>query len=199
MARKIFFSFHYKRDAWRAGQVRNSNLIPNEDEYGVIDGVEWEKIERQGDEAIKRWIKSQLEYTSVTVVLIGAETASREWVRYEIMESWNRGNAIIGVRIHNLKDQDQQADSEGANPLEEIKFSDGTPLSAYCKTYDWISGDGRNNLGKWAEEAVQAMEAQSKRGTLPKLQQSVQNTKNEATATAIRPIVIKNPPGQWAS
>ncbi|MGF9996732.1 TIR domain-containing protein [Bacillus safensis] len=26
MARKVFFSFHYERDAWRAGQVRNSNI-----------------------------------------------------------------------------------------------------------------------------------------------------------------------------
>ena len=75
MSRKVFFSFHFKRDAWRAGQVRNCDLLADEDEYGVIDGVEWEKIERQGDPAIERWIEEQLKYTSVTVVLIGAETS----------------------------------------------------------------------------------------------------------------------------
>ena len=36
MARKVFYSFHFKRDAWRAAQVRNSNAIANEDEFGVI-------------------------------------------------------------------------------------------------------------------------------------------------------------------
>ena len=78
MARKTFFSFHYERDSWRAGQVRNSNVIAAEDEYGFIDGVDWESIKRQGDDAIKRWIKDQLKNTSVTAVLIGKETAERE-------------------------------------------------------------------------------------------------------------------------
>ena len=41
MARKTFFSFHYERDAWRASQVRNCNVIADEDEYGVIDAAEF--------------------------------------------------------------------------------------------------------------------------------------------------------------
>jgi hypothetical protein len=158
MARKTFFSFHYERDAWRAGQVRNSNLLADEDEYGFVDSVEWEKIERQGVEAIKRWIKFQLEYTSVTVVLIGAETSQRPWVDYEIRESWRRGNGLVGVWIHNVKDQNQKTDTQGANPLDLIKFSDGKPLSSVCKKYDWVLDDGRNNLGKWIEEAFQSRE-----------------------------------------
>lgn len=56
MARKIFFSFHFDRDAWRAGQVRNSDLIPNEDEYGFIDSADWEEVKRNGVDSIKRWI-----------------------------------------------------------------------------------------------------------------------------------------------
>ena len=78
MSRKVFYSFHYEHDAWRAAQVRNCNTIADEDEYGVIDGVEWEKIQRGGDAAIERWIEEQLRHTSVTVVLIGAETAERD-------------------------------------------------------------------------------------------------------------------------
>lgn len=156
MARKVFFSFHYESDAWRAGQVRNSDLLSNEDEYGFVDSVDWEKIERQGDEAIKRWIQSQLQYTSVIVVLIGAHTAERRWVRYEVMESWKRGNGIVGVTIHNIKDQYRMTDTPGLNPLDQIKFQDGTPLSSVCKTYDWIYGDGRSNLGMWIEEAARA-------------------------------------------
>jgi len=76
MARKIFFSFHYERDAWRAGQVRNCNVVASEDQYGFIDAADWESIKKKGDAAIKGWIDDQLKNTSVTIVLIGAETAN---------------------------------------------------------------------------------------------------------------------------
>jgi MTH538 TIR-like domain (DUF1863) len=158
MARQTFFSFHYERDAWRAGQVRNCNLLPTKDQHGFIDSVEWESIERQGDEAIKRWITNQLDYTSVTVVLIGSETASRPWVQHEVVRSWNRGNGIVGVWIHNVKDRESKVDLAGPNPFEQFRLPDGIILSSICRTYDWVIDDGRNNLGTWSEEAVQARE-----------------------------------------
>jgi hypothetical protein len=154
MARQTFFSFHYERDAWRAGQVRNCNLLPSQDQHGFIDAVDWESIKRQGDNAIRCWIDRQLEYTSVTVVLIGAETAARPWVQHEIARSWNRGNGIVGVRIHNIRDQYRETDLSGRNPFEFFKLPDNLLLSSVCKTYDWVLSDGRNNLGGWSEEAV---------------------------------------------
>jgi len=153
--RKVFYSFHYKGDAWRAGQVRNHNKIADEDEYGVIDAVEWEQIERQGTMAIENWINKQLKFTSVTVVLIGAETFSRPWVIYEIKESWKRGNAILGLYVHAVKDQKQQHSTKGPNPLDNVKFTDGTALSSVCCTYDWVIDNGRENLGQWVEDAYQ--------------------------------------------
>jgi len=156
MARKTFFSFHYERDAWRAGQVRNCNMLAKEDQQGFIDAVEWESIQRQGDDAIKRWIDDQLGGTSVTVVLIGAETAGRPWVQHEIIRSWNRGNGIVGVWIHNIKDCDSRSDISGRNPFDQFKLPDGTLLSAVCETYDWSLSDGRNNLGSWIEDAFQS-------------------------------------------
>ena len=154
MTRKIFFSFHYERDAWRAGQVRNSDLLPNENEHGFIDAVAWEEIKRKGDAAIQSWINEQLEGTSVTVVLIGTETSQRPWVDYEIRTSWERGNAIIGLYIHDVKDQESKTDTKGTNPLDGIFLADGQPLSSVCKTYDWVLNDGRNNLGGWADLAA---------------------------------------------
>jgi hypothetical protein len=155
MERRVFFSFHYERDAWRAGQVRNCNLLRTEDEYGFIDSVDWESLKREGDAAVERWIAGQMKNTSVSVVLIGSETAKRPWVRHEIVKSWNRGNGIVGVWIHNIKNQDRMTDVAGANPLDHFKLPDGTLLSSVCKTYDWVLNDGRNNLGKWVEEAYQ--------------------------------------------
>ena len=135
--------------------MRNCNLLPSEDQYGFIDAADWESIRRQGDAAIERWINNELQNTSTTAVLIGSETASRPWVRFEILKSWNRGNGLIGVLIHNIKDEKRQTDAPGANPFGWFKLPDGTLLSSVCKTYDWVVDDGRNNLGKWLEEACE--------------------------------------------
>lgn len=158
MARKVFFSFHFGKDSQRAAQVRNADMLTDEDEYGVIDAVDWEKLEREGAESVRCWILSQLEGTSVTVVLIGAETANRPWVKYEIRKSWERGNALIGLKIHNVKNLKGETDLPGINPLEQMKFIDGTTLSSVSKTYDWNTDNGRENLGTWVEEAFQARE-----------------------------------------
>jgi hypothetical protein len=194
MARKAFFSFHYERDAWRAANVRNSGVLSSDDEYGFIDAADWEKIERDGDAGIKRWIQDQLKNTTATVVLIGAETASREWVRYEIRESWKRGNAIVGVRISGIKDQDSKTDSFGVNPLDVLKFEDGTALSTVCKTYDWVADGGREHLGKWLEEAVQAREDIDEGKVVEE-----EAKKSVARAAVVSgPSVIQNPPKPWA-
>ncbi|MEK7511248.1 MAG: TIR domain-containing protein [Patescibacteria group bacterium] len=199
MTRKIFFSFHYERDAWRAGQVRNSDMIPNEDEYGFIDAAAWEEIKRQGDAAIERWILDQLNGTSVTVVLIGAETAQRPWVDFEIRESWKRGNAIISLYIHNVKDSEGKTDMQGVNPLDNVYLENGQPLSSVCSTYDWVLNDGRNNLGSWADQAAQ-LRAQYKGETAlkPGTASSSVNTPPRSSYTPTGPTVINNPSGPWA-
>lgn len=166
MARKTFFSFHYERDVWRASQVRNCNLLPTEDQYGFIDAVDWESIRRQGDAAIERWINGQLQNTSTTAVLIGSETAGRPWVRFEILKSWNRGNGLVGVLIHNIKDEKRQTDPRGANPFDRFKLPDGTPLSSMCKVYDWVADDGRDNLGKWLDQACEIRARYGKAGSV---------------------------------
>lgn len=204
MVRKVFYSFHYKRDAWRAAQVRNSNVIADDDEYGVIDSVEWETIERQGDAAIERWINDQLKFTSVTVVLIGAQTAERDWVDYEIRKSWERGNALVGVRIHAVKDQDSETDAPGANPFAAVKLADGTPLSSIVKIYDWVAGDGRENLGDWVEEAYEARQTHDGEEELmkaetaaPYILRSVPDPARTVVPAAA-PAVIRKPAEPWA-
>ena len=197
MARKVFFSFHFKRDAWRAGQVRNADLLNDKDEYGVIDSVDWEKIEREGDESVKRWINGQLKFTSVTVVLIGAETAERDWIDYEIRQSWERGNAILGLRIHNMKDQTGNTDKQGPNPLDQIHLSNGKALSSVCKTYDWVSGDGRKNLGTWVEDAFQARLAYD--GETELGESTVSKLDHTPSLYGVGPTIITNPAKPWAN
>lgn len=156
MARKAFFSFHYERDAWRAGQVRNSGQFLGE-KAGFIDKAKWEEVKRSGDLAIKRWIDKQLEGTSTTVVLIGSETAGRKYINYEIEQSSKRGNGMLGIYIHNVRTQNQETDPKGKNPFDDWYYTiDGRQVyfSHIYPTYDWVKDNGRINIGKWIEEAA---------------------------------------------
>lgn len=65
----------------------------------MIKPAGWESIKRQGDQAIHNWIENQLNGTSVTVVLIGSETSTRRWVKYEIKRSVERGKGLSGIDI----------------------------------------------------------------------------------------------------
>jgi MTH538 TIR-like domain (DUF1863) len=141
MARKVFFSFHYQRDLWRVNVVRNSGMIDGVAAAGFHDASLWEEAKRKGDDAVKRLINNGLDATSVTVVLIGAETSSRKYVTYEIEKSIARGNGLLGIHISNIKDQDGRTDSLGAVPAALSKS--GAPV------YTWEYG----KLGEWVEKA----------------------------------------------
>ena len=75
MARRVFFSFHYRRDVWRANTIRNSPVVVGTAAAGFQDASLWEDAKKEGDAAIKKLIDNALLGTSATVVLIGAKTA----------------------------------------------------------------------------------------------------------------------------
>jgi len=153
VARRVFFSFHHDRDVFRVGQIRNAWVVTGE-AAPLLDHAAWETVKRQGDAAIKNWIDNQLHGASVTCVLIGAETANRPWVQYEIRKSLQDGKGLLGVTVHNMKSIDQKTDYAGANPFSLVKLTDGTLLSQHVSIYDWVQHDGRNNIGSWIEAAA---------------------------------------------
>jgi hypothetical protein len=141
MARKVFFSFHYQRDLWRVNVVRNSTIVEGTSVVGFHDASLWEEAKRKGDAQIKRLIDNALIGTSVTVVLIGAQTSNRQYVTYEIQKSIERGNGILGVRIHLIKDQNGATDTYGLTPA--ALTASGAPVY----TYEY------GKLGGWIEDA----------------------------------------------
>jgi hypothetical protein len=165
MPRRVFYSFHYKPDNWRASQVRNMGVI--EGNRSVSDN-DWESITKGGDERIKRWIAEQLDGKSCVVVLIGANTAGRKWINYEIVKGWNDGKGVVGVYVHNLLDKDGRSASKGANPFASFRYGNtGRMLSSVVKAYDppgWTSKDVydhiKKNLASWVEEAISIRNAQ---------------------------------------
>ena len=117
MARRAFFSFHYKPDASRAGQVRNMGMV---DGNTPVSDNDWEQVTRKGDTAIKRWIADQMHGRSCTVVLVGSKTAGRKWINHEIIKSWDDGMGVVGIRVHGLKNLDGQTTTKGSNPFANI-------------------------------------------------------------------------------
>lgn len=157
MARKAFFSFHYKPDCWRASQVRNIGII--EGNKPVSDN-DWETITKQGDGAIEKWIDGQLSGKSCAVVLIGANTAGRKWINYEILKAWNDGKGVVGIYVHNLKDQAETQSSKGKNPFDTFTIGQAK-MSSIVKAYDPPFSTSTNvyshikdNLEDWVEEAI---------------------------------------------
>ena len=160
MARRVYFAFHYRDVAsFRANVVRNSWVTkPDREEAGFFDASLWEKTKKKGDDAIKRLINKALEGTSVTVLLIGKETSGRKWVKYEIKKSHERGNGLLGVYIHNIKDKYGYSDTKGGNPFDYFYIEqDGKKvyLSEIYPTYDWVNEDGYRNFAGWVEKAAQ--------------------------------------------
>ena len=159
MARRVFFSFHYSRDVRRVVQVRNSWLVrPGSEAQPFYDKADWEKAKQRAG-GIERWIADQLSGTSVTVVLFGAETYDRPWVRHEIDRSYALGKGILAIDIHRVRDPQLGADVPGKNPLsywhitrngQQVRFD------TLYRTYDWVTDDGYTNLPVWIEAAARA-------------------------------------------
>ena len=119
MARRVSYSFHYKPDAMRASQVRQIGALEGNKPASDND---WETVVGGGDPAIKKWIAGQMKGRSCTVVLVGEKTANRKWINHEIIESWNAGMGVVGIRIHGLKNIDGHISSVGNNPFDYISF-----------------------------------------------------------------------------
>ena len=155
--RRVFFSFDWD-DVWRVNQVRNSWVTKgNYTSAGFVDSVDIEKVKKATEQAIKNWINKQLEGTSVTCVLIGRQTANSKWVKYEIQESIEKENGLIGVYIHNVRDMHGHTSIEGKNPFACPPFNFQPTLKMIypcCYYYDWVNDNGYQYLGNWIEEAA---------------------------------------------
>src|SRR4051812_43987808 len=129
MARHVFFSFHYRRDIVRVNQIRNLPEVIDEAAAGFKDSSLWEEAKKKSDDAVKRLIDNGLLGTTVAVVCIGNGTAGRKFINYEIQKSIDRGNGILGVQIHHLKNFDSEMDTVGDTPALLTKH--GYPVYKY--------------------------------------------------------------------
>lgn len=124
--RMTFFSFHFD-DLFRVNNVRNQ--VPG-GESTFYDSSLWESRKLSSDDAIKRLIREGIDFTSVVCVLVGTETFSRRWCRYEIARAVIDNKGLLAVHINGLRHhRDRVPHPRGPNPLDYMavgKMRDGT-------------------------------------------------------------------------
>lgn len=164
MARRVFYSFHFTNDFWRTQQVRNIGAVEGQT---LCTPNAWEELKRKGKDSIERWIDDNMHGKSCVVVLVGSETASREWVRREIVKGWDAGKGVVGIRIHELLNSDGRPSSEGANPFDAIGLGNtGRKLSSVVQLHRPFGWDSKqvyaaikDGLDTWIEDAIRIRNA----------------------------------------
>ena len=63
------------------------------------------------------------------MVLVGTETFSRRWVRYEIVKSFVEGKGVLPIYINRIRSKNEGIKSKGINPLDKIAVA----VSGDCK------------------------------------------------------------------
>lgn len=160
MNKRVYFAFDYEDVSdFRANVVRNSNVLEGVEKAGFFDASIWEEAKYKDPASLKRLIDKELEYTTLTAVLIGTGTWLRRWVRYEIMKSMTRGSRVIGIHINNIRDRYQQVKPLGTNPFENVGYvfsADGmsaSPIEWNGQQWVWYSDLGPHRLKAVRPEA----------------------------------------------
>jgi hypothetical protein len=118
--RKAYFAFHFD-DIMRVNNVRQAWKIDHPDAplmRSFYDSSLWEKRQLEGPESLKKLIRDGVEYTSAVCVLVGSQTWSRRWVRYEIARAVVDDRGLLAVHLNNIRHHvRRQPDACGPNPL----------------------------------------------------------------------------------
>ena len=156
--RRVFFSFHYKPDNWRAAEVRNMGVVEGNPPASDND---WESVTQGGDTAIRNWINSQMYEKSCSIVLIGSQTAGRKWIK--TTRSRRLGMTARGCWASTSitsKDRLGNQSAKGRNPfvgftVGEEKLAD--IVRAYdppYKTSTYVYAHIKDNIADWIEDAI---------------------------------------------
>lgn len=160
MARRTFFSFHYKPDVSRAWVVKNSQIVKDREDAGFLDSSAFEEAQRKDPDSLKRFLRKEMDGASVVCALAGSETASRRWVRFEIMQGMWDGRGLLGIRVHTIAGLNQKTTTAGPNPFDLLgvyvddKKMYFTERASVSERWTYTTDFGKQMLPKWAYGAI---------------------------------------------
>ena len=120
--------------------VRNMGKV---DKSSTFSDNDWEEVRYKSEPRIKEWIDSQMAMRTCIVVLVGAETSNRKWVKYEIEKAMELRKGIVGIRINKLED------SSGHRLSNYVKLFEPT-----YKSSKYVYEEIQDNLDQLIEEAI---------------------------------------------
>lgn len=157
MSKQVFLSFHYDGDVSRVQRIRNMGIIEGD---SVVSAQKWEDVKANGDKGIQDWVAAEMKYKNAVVVLVGGQTASRKWVKYEIEKAWHDKRPLVGIRIHGLLGLDGTPGTFGDNPFDKVFDADGNRLSRHITLHKPSGADSkavyasiRDNFDSWVSGA----------------------------------------------
>lgn len=95
----IFLSYKWEDRAYvngLAGLLKNPN-----NEYRHIPINEREDYRNQGREAVRNYLRGLINECDAIICLVGENTHSSDWVKYEVEVARSLGKNIMAVRINN--------------------------------------------------------------------------------------------------
>lgn len=130
MARRIFISCAYEDQA----KAKGFNLLRWNKNVDVafVGRHLLDPVKSKDPNYITRKIKEQLSDTSVTVVLVGTETAKSSWVQREINWSLEKGNGVLVICLDDAAPLPQGIVDCGAEviPWNPSEFDDAIERAA---------------------------------------------------------------------
>lgn len=124
----------------------------------LLTANKWEEIKKEGDAAIEEWIDNNMKGKECLIVLVGANTAGRRWVQYEITKAWKKGLGVMAIHVHNLKDAAGDQSEKGADPFAGLKVDGesvvGTVYDPPYKTSTYVYEHIGDNIEDWVKAAI---------------------------------------------
>jgi hypothetical protein len=119
-------------NVWLTDQTRESK--------GFIPQEQWLRAEKLGDEAIQELLDSEIEQSTVTLVLIGTDTYSKKWVRYCIIKSISIGHRVLGIHINHIEGKNLSVKELGMNPFDflAVKYNE---TGEFVEVIEKVRGD----------------------------------------------------------
>ena len=176
--RRVYFSLDYERDLHRVKQIYDLPNIVSRSAGGFQSPAVWRQAKAEGDASVRGLINDALIRTSVTVVCIGLQTSSGNYLDHEIERSLNQGNGLLGITISRISDQDGLVDPYAPVPpvIEEAGFN----------VYPYIS---RDQLVSQVNEAVTLARLDQVRRLNRKLERSETKVNKEQRRKAREDLV----------
>ncbi|MCX6154016.1 MAG: TIR domain-containing protein [Candidatus Kapabacteria bacterium] len=125
MENTVFFSCHYEEvNDFRVEVIKNCEGI--KDISSFVDPVAWRVAKKSGEISLRALVTAEIVGSTVTAVLISENTFHREWIRYEIAKSVEKGNKLIGIHLNHIKDINSETLALGKNPFDYLGLCKNT-------------------------------------------------------------------------